>query len=160
MYTTYAESSHYGNPYSQQQQPSNTTGGQISVMTWNPPSYNRNSMQYSQNQTHHHHHHSSYNVPTMSSQQRAHPLPMIPMQRSAMSPPQQQQRLVMSPPQQQQQQQHASQSQNENKNNSNHSQQQQRPKLTTSYWEDEGTICYQVDARGFCVARRQGKRSD
>lgn len=159
MYTTYAESSHYGNPYSQQQQPSNTTGGQISVMTWNPPSYNRNSMQYSQNQTHHHHH-SSYNVPTMSSQQRAHPLPMIPMQRSAMSPPQQQQRLVMSPPQQQQQQQHASQSQNQNNSNSNHSQQQQQPKLTTSYWEDEGTICYQVDARGFCVARRQGKRSD
>ncbi|KAG0163732.1 hypothetical protein DFQ28_003317 [Apophysomyces sp. BC1034] len=31
----------------------------------------------------------------------------------------------------------------------------QRPKLTTSLWEDEGTICYQVDARGICVARRQ-----
>nr|CAG8544326.1 8681_t:CDS:2 [Entrophospora candida] len=33
-----------------------------------------------------------------------------------------------------------------------------RPKLTTTIWEDEGTLCYQVDARGICVARRQGKR--
>lgn len=32
-----------------------------------------------------------------------------------------------------------------------------RPKLTTSIWEDQNTICYQVDARGICVARRQGK---
>lgn len=31
-----------------------------------------------------------------------------------------------------------------------------RPKLTTTLWEDEGTLCYQVDARGICVARRQG----
>jgi hypothetical protein len=31
-----------------------------------------------------------------------------------------------------------------------------RPKLTTTLWEDEGTICYQVDANGICVARRQG----
>ncbi|KAJ8656017.1 hypothetical protein O0I10_008239 [Lichtheimia ornata] len=30
-----------------------------------------------------------------------------------------------------------------------------RPKLTTSIWEDQNTICYQVDARGICVARRQ-----
>ncbi|CAG8466741.1 23244_t:CDS:2 [Cetraspora pellucida] len=30
-----------------------------------------------------------------------------------------------------------------------------RPKLTTTIWEDEGTLCYQVDARGICVARRQ-----
>ncbi|KAI8333558.1 transcription regulator HTH, apses-type DNA-binding domain-containing protein, partial [Chlamydoabsidia padenii] len=30
-----------------------------------------------------------------------------------------------------------------------------RLKITTSLWEDEGTICYQVDARGICVARRQ-----
>ncbi|KAI9269231.1 transcription regulator HTH, apses-type DNA-binding domain-containing protein [Phascolomyces articulosus] len=29
-----------------------------------------------------------------------------------------------------------------------------RPKLTTTLWEDEGTICYQVDANGICVARR------
>ncbi|KAI7854569.1 transcription regulator HTH, apses-type DNA-binding domain-containing protein [Circinella umbellata] len=32
---------------------------------------------------------------------------------------------------------------------------QQQTKLTTSFWEDEGTICYQVDAKGVCVARRQ-----
>ncbi|KAG1136304.1 hypothetical protein G6F37_012138 [Rhizopus arrhizus] len=31
----------------------------------------------------------------------------------------------------------------------------QRPKLTTTVWEDEGTICYQVDAKSICVARRQ-----
>ncbi|KAI9484141.1 MAG: hypothetical protein EXX96DRAFT_166665 [Benjaminiella poitrasii] len=31
----------------------------------------------------------------------------------------------------------------------------QRPKLTTTLWEDEGTICYQVDAKSICVARRQ-----
>ncbi|KAI8884423.1 apses-domain-containing protein [Backusella circina FSU 941] len=31
----------------------------------------------------------------------------------------------------------------------------QRPKLTTTVWEDEGTICYQVDAKSVCVARRQ-----
>jgi hypothetical protein len=34
----------------------------------------------------------------------------------------------------------------------------QRPRLTTTVWEDEGTICYQVDAKSVCVARRQGKR--
>jgi len=30
-----------------------------------------------------------------------------------------------------------------------------RPKITTTLWEDENTMCYQVDARGICVARRQ-----
>ncbi|CAG8576718.1 3640_t:CDS:2 [Paraglomus occultum] len=35
------------------------------------------------------------------------------------------------------------------------SQHNPRPKLTTTIWEDEGTLCYQVDARGICVARRQ-----
>ncbi|KAL0077552.1 transcription regulator HTH, apses-type DNA-binding domain-containing protein [Phycomyces blakesleeanus] len=30
-----------------------------------------------------------------------------------------------------------------------------RNKLATSLWEDEATLCYQVDARGICVARRQ-----
>ncbi|KAJ1653849.1 hypothetical protein IWQ61_006117, partial [Dispira simplex] len=30
-----------------------------------------------------------------------------------------------------------------------------RAKLTTTLWEDEGTMCYQVDVRGYCVARRQ-----
>lgn len=33
----------------------------------------------------------------------------------------------------------------------------QRPRITTSLWDDEGTVCYQVDVRGICVARRQGK---
>ncbi|KAK9765729.1 hypothetical protein K7432_005716 [Basidiobolus ranarum] len=32
---------------------------------------------------------------------------------------------------------------------------QPRPKLTTTLWEDENTVCYQVDAKGICVARRQ-----
>ncbi|KAI9474111.1 MAG: transcription regulator HTH, apses-type DNA-binding domain-containing protein, partial [Benjaminiella poitrasii] len=31
----------------------------------------------------------------------------------------------------------------------------QRPKFATSFWEEEGTLCYQVDANGVCVARRQ-----
>ncbi|KAK9759548.1 hypothetical protein K7432_017348, partial [Basidiobolus ranarum] len=31
----------------------------------------------------------------------------------------------------------------------------QRPKLTTTLWEDENTVCFQVDAKGICVARRQ-----
>lgn len=31
-----------------------------------------------------------------------------------------------------------------------------RPKITTNIWEDEGTLCFQVDAKGVCVARRQG----
>ncbi|KAI8143504.1 transcription regulator HTH, apses-type DNA-binding domain-containing protein, partial [Fennellomyces sp. T-0311] len=31
----------------------------------------------------------------------------------------------------------------------------QRPKLTTTVWEDEATVCYQVDAKNICVARRQ-----
>ncbi|KAG1057037.1 hypothetical protein G6F43_001109 [Rhizopus delemar] len=30
-----------------------------------------------------------------------------------------------------------------------------RPRLTTTLWEDENTICYQVDIQGTCVARRQ-----
>ncbi|KAI7887973.1 transcription regulator HTH, apses-type DNA-binding domain-containing protein, partial [Mucor mucedo] len=31
----------------------------------------------------------------------------------------------------------------------------QRLRITTSLWDDEGTVCYQVDVRGICVARRQ-----
>ncbi|KAG5461838.1 MAG: hypothetical protein BJ554DRAFT_5910 [Olpidium bornovanus] len=31
-----------------------------------------------------------------------------------------------------------------------------RPKLTTTFWEEERTTCYQVDAHGVCVARRKG----
>ncbi|ORE04766.1 apses-domain-containing protein [Rhizopus microsporus var. microsporus] len=30
-----------------------------------------------------------------------------------------------------------------------------RPRLTATLWEDESTLCYQVDTRGICVARRQ-----
>ncbi|KAJ1954729.1 hypothetical protein IWQ62_005687 [Dispira parvispora] len=30
-----------------------------------------------------------------------------------------------------------------------------RAKLTTTLWEDEGTMCYQVDVGNYCVARRQ-----
>lgn len=32
-----------------------------------------------------------------------------------------------------------------------------RHRVTTTLWEDEGTLCFQVDARGVCVARRHGK---
>lgn len=35
----------------------------------------------------------------------------------------------------------------------------QRPKLTTTVWEDEATVCYQVDAKNICVARRRGKKN-
>lgn len=31
----------------------------------------------------------------------------------------------------------------------------QRPKLTTTFWEDEGTVCYQVESRGISVSRRE-----
>lgn len=30
-----------------------------------------------------------------------------------------------------------------------------KPKVTTTLWEDEGTLCFQVEARGICVARRE-----
>lgn len=33
-----------------------------------------------------------------------------------------------------------------------------KPRVTTSVWDDEGTVCYQVDVRGICVARRQGNQ--
>ena len=29
-----------------------------------------------------------------------------------------------------------------------------RHRVTTTLWEDEGTLCFQVDAKGVCVARR------
>ncbi|KAG0171195.1 hypothetical protein DFQ28_004099 [Apophysomyces sp. BC1034] len=31
----------------------------------------------------------------------------------------------------------------------------QRPKFASTFWEEEGTVCFQVDARGVCVTRRQ-----
>ena len=32
-----------------------------------------------------------------------------------------------------------------------------RPRLTTSVFEEEGSLCFQVDVDGICVARREGK---
>lgn len=29
------------------------------------------------------------------------------------------------------------------------------PKITTTLWEDEGTLCFQVEVKGICVARRE-----
>lgn len=31
-----------------------------------------------------------------------------------------------------------------------------RPRLTTSVSEEEGSLCFQVDVNGICVARREG----
>ncbi|PVH74822.1 hypothetical protein DL98DRAFT_467265 [Cadophora sp. DSE1049] len=30
-----------------------------------------------------------------------------------------------------------------------------KPRVTATLWEDEGALCYQVEARGVCVARRE-----
>ncbi|VVT45738.1 uncharacterized protein SAPINGB_P000866 [Magnusiomyces paraingens] len=30
-----------------------------------------------------------------------------------------------------------------------------KPRVTTSLWEDEGTLCFQVEVKGICVARRE-----
>lgn len=30
-----------------------------------------------------------------------------------------------------------------------------KPKVTTTLWEDEGTLCFQVESKGICVARRE-----
>jgi len=35
----------------------------------------------------------------------------------------------------------------------------QKPKLTATLWEDEGTLCFQVESGGLCVARREGAYS-
>ena len=32
------------------------------------------------------------------------------------------------------------------------------PRVTATLWEDEGSLCFQVEARGICVARREGMR--
>ncbi|GMF81596.1 unnamed protein product [Aspergillus oryzae] len=34
-----------------------------------------------------------------------------------------------------------------------------KPRVTATLWEDEGSLCYQVEARGVCVARREGEYS-
>lgn len=33
-----------------------------------------------------------------------------------------------------------------------------KPRVTATLWEDEGTLCFQVDVKGTCVARREGKQ--
>lgn len=33
-----------------------------------------------------------------------------------------------------------------------------KPRVTATLWEDEGSLCFQVEARGICVARREGKQ--
>jgi protein SOK2 len=32
-----------------------------------------------------------------------------------------------------------------------------KPRVTATLWEDEGSLCFQVEAKGTCVARREGK---
>jgi protein SOK2 len=32
-----------------------------------------------------------------------------------------------------------------------------KPRVTATLWEDEGSLCFQVEAKGACVARRGGK---
>jgi enhanced filamentous growth protein 1 len=34
-----------------------------------------------------------------------------------------------------------------------------KPRVTATLWEDEGSLCFQVEARGICVARREGTLS-
>lgn len=34
-----------------------------------------------------------------------------------------------------------------------------KPRVTATLWEDESTLCFQVDVKGTCVARREGKLS-
>jgi protein SOK2 len=32
-----------------------------------------------------------------------------------------------------------------------------KPRVTATLWEDEGSLCFQVEAKGICVARREGQ---
>lgn len=32
-----------------------------------------------------------------------------------------------------------------------------KPRVTATLWEDEGCLCFQVEAKGICVARREGR---
>lgn len=34
-----------------------------------------------------------------------------------------------------------------------------KPRVTATLWEDEGTLCFQVDVKGTCVARREGRQT-
>jgi protein SOK2 len=31
-----------------------------------------------------------------------------------------------------------------------------KPRVTATLWEDEGSLCFQVEAKSICVARREG----
>lgn len=31
-----------------------------------------------------------------------------------------------------------------------------KPRVTATLWEDEGSLCFQIEAKGVCVARREG----
>jgi protein SOK2 len=33
-----------------------------------------------------------------------------------------------------------------------------KPRVAATLWEDEGSLCFQVEARGVCVARREGEK--
>lgn len=33
-----------------------------------------------------------------------------------------------------------------------------KPRVTATLWEDEGSLCFQVEAKSVCVARREGMR--
>lgn len=35
-----------------------------------------------------------------------------------------------------------------------------KPRVTATLWEDEGSLCFQVEAKGICVARRDGMFSE
>ena len=35
-----------------------------------------------------------------------------------------------------------------------------KPRVTATLWEDEGSLCFQVEAKSVCVARREGKSYD
>lgn len=35
-----------------------------------------------------------------------------------------------------------------------------KPRVTATLWEDEGSLCFQVEAKGVCVARREGKHGE
>lgn len=35
-----------------------------------------------------------------------------------------------------------------------------KPRVTATLWEDEGALCFQVEAKGICVARREGKSGE
>ena len=33
-----------------------------------------------------------------------------------------------------------------------------KPRVTATLWEDEGCMCFQVETKGVCVARRDGRQ--